>query len=95
MLSSDMVGEFREVCDRLQNDAAVKAAVMISAKTDCFVAGADIGLDFYMLMFLLSSHLYLSSSSSSSSYPTSNTPTQHYSRLLISPKTDFFVTGAS
>jgi len=37
-----VVDEFAAVIDRLQRDAAIKAAVLISGKTDAFIAGADI-----------------------------------------------------
>jgi enoyl-CoA hydratase/long-chain 3-hydroxyacyl-CoA dehydrogenase len=43
-LNRELISEFREVMAKVQNDANVKAIVLVSAKTDCFIAGADIGM---------------------------------------------------
>jgi 3-hydroxyacyl-CoA dehydrogenase / enoyl-CoA hydratase / 3-hydroxybutyryl-CoA epimerase len=40
--TSGVIDEFAAVLDRLQRDANIKAAVLISGKPDIFVAGADI-----------------------------------------------------
>ena len=42
-LNKEVTTEFRDVMQKIQNDSSVKAAVVISAKPDCFIAGADIG----------------------------------------------------
>jgi enoyl-CoA hydratase/carnithine racemase len=41
-LKKDFAPEFRRVCDQLEADASVQAAVLISGKPDGFLAGADI-----------------------------------------------------
>ena len=41
-LNKAVLQEFTEVIDKVQKDAAVKSAVLISKKPDCFIAGADI-----------------------------------------------------
>lgn len=41
-ISSSFFAEFREVLDRIEADEAVRAAVLTSAKSDTFAAGADL-----------------------------------------------------
>lgn len=41
-LSLDMLDEFEQTLDRIESDDAISAAILISRKSDCFVAGADI-----------------------------------------------------
>lgn len=41
-LNTRLNADFEEVLGRLQNDSAIKAAVLISGKPGVFVAGADI-----------------------------------------------------
>ena len=36
------MGEFEEMLNKVNNDSSVKAAVLISGKPDCFIAGADV-----------------------------------------------------
>lgn len=43
-LSQSVMSEFDEIMTKVQNDNAVKSAVLISGKPDCFIAGADIGM---------------------------------------------------
>jgi len=43
-LSQDMQGEFEECITQINSDPSVKAAVLISKKPGCFIAGADIGM---------------------------------------------------
>lgn len=43
-LSQAVMKEFEEIISQVQNDAAVKSAILISGKTDSFIAGADIGM---------------------------------------------------
>ena len=42
-LTQDAMREMAGILERLQNDASVGSAVIISGKKDCFIAGADIG----------------------------------------------------
>ena len=42
MLNRSIMGEFEEILNKVNNDGTVKAAVLISGKPDCFIAGADI-----------------------------------------------------
>ena len=39
-----MQDEFASVLDQIENDANIRAAVLISKKSTCFVAGADIDM---------------------------------------------------
>ena len=41
-LTEDMMGQFREILDQVEEDPAIKGAVIISGKEDNFIAGADI-----------------------------------------------------
>ncbi len=41
-LSARMLGEFESLLDRLEQDEAIRGAVLISRKADTFIAGADI-----------------------------------------------------
>lgn len=41
-LSVDMLDDFRGLLDTIEQDEAIKAAVLISKKPHCFIAGADI-----------------------------------------------------
>ena len=41
-LTREVMTEFSDIMGKAQSDAAVKSVVVISAKTDCFIAGADI-----------------------------------------------------
>ncbi|MHB1073041.1 MAG: fatty acid oxidation complex subunit alpha FadJ [Gemmatimonadaceae bacterium] len=41
-LSTTLAGEFGEVVDQLERDATVRGAVLVSGKSDSFIAGADI-----------------------------------------------------
>ena len=43
-LNTEIMQEFKEVFAKISTDSAVKSAVIVSAKTDCFIAGADIGM---------------------------------------------------
>ncbi len=43
-LKASFAGDFEKVLDELQNDSSVKAAVLISGKSDTWVAGADIDM---------------------------------------------------
>jgi 3-hydroxyacyl-CoA dehydrogenase/enoyl-CoA hydratase/3-hydroxybutyryl-CoA epimerase len=43
VLSSEMLTEFRAALDDLEHDMGVRAAVLVSAKLDNFIAGADLG----------------------------------------------------
>lgn len=43
-LNQEVMKEFSEVIKKVEADPAVKAVVLISSKTDCFIAGADIRL---------------------------------------------------
>ena len=42
-LNQDLMSEFKEVMSSVKTDDKVKAVVIVSAKPDCFIAGADIG----------------------------------------------------
>ena len=41
-INVDMQDEFAGVLDQIENDSNIRAAVLISKKPSCFVAGADI-----------------------------------------------------
>lgn len=41
-LSSKLIPEFNELLAKLEQDSSIKAAVILSGKKDCFIAGADI-----------------------------------------------------
>ena len=41
-LNKEVLTEFNEIYNQIERDPAVKAVVLISSKTDCFIAGADI-----------------------------------------------------
>jgi len=41
-LNQEVMKEFTDVMKQVQADPAVKAVVLISSKSDCFIAGADI-----------------------------------------------------
>ena len=41
-INVDMQDEFAGVLDQIENDSNIRAAVLISKKSSCFVAGADI-----------------------------------------------------
>lgn len=41
-LSVRMLGEFEQLLDKIENDSEIKAALIISGKDNCFIAGADI-----------------------------------------------------
>ncbi len=43
-LTRQMMAEFEEAFNRAQADSEVKSIVLISGKTNCFIAGADIGM---------------------------------------------------
>jgi len=43
-LSKDVSNEFTEVLNEIQNKDNIKSAVLISGKSDCFIAGADINM---------------------------------------------------
>jgi enoyl-CoA hydratase/carnithine racemase len=43
-LNQEVMQEFKDVIKKVEADPAVKAVVLISSKTDCFIAGADIRL---------------------------------------------------
>lgn len=43
-LSKEVMSELNEQIDRVQSDPNIKAAVLISGKPGCFIAGADIGM---------------------------------------------------
>ncbi len=42
VLNQEVVNEFTEVLDHIDNDDGIKAVIITSGKTDCFIAGADI-----------------------------------------------------
>ena len=42
VLNKSMMGEFEDMMNKMNNDTRVNAAVLISGKNDCFIAGADI-----------------------------------------------------
>ena len=42
VLSSDMLDDFSQLMDTIENDTEIKAAVLYSEKPDCWIAGADI-----------------------------------------------------
>ncbi len=44
MLSEQMFEDISVAFERLRSDPSARAAVLISAKPDCFVAGADINM---------------------------------------------------
>lgn len=41
-LSVDLLSEFKQLLDNIEGNDDIKAAVLISRKTECFIAGADI-----------------------------------------------------
>ena len=41
-LSVKMLDHFSQLLDQIEEDSDIKAAVLISQKSDCFIAGADI-----------------------------------------------------
>jgi enoyl-CoA hydratase/long-chain 3-hydroxyacyl-CoA dehydrogenase len=43
-LSKQLMSEFGEVIEKIETDPNVKSAVLISAKPECFIAGADISM---------------------------------------------------
>ena len=43
-INVNMQDEFASVLDQIENDANIRAAVLISKKSTCFVAGADIDM---------------------------------------------------
>lgn len=43
-LSAGMTSDLRNALENIEKDSAVRAAVLISAKPDCFIAGADINM---------------------------------------------------
>ncbi|XP_002735031.1 trifunctional enzyme subunit alpha, mitochondrial-like [Saccoglossus kowalevskii] len=43
-LTKEVISEFKELMNKALEDPLVKAAVLISAKPGCFIAGADIGM---------------------------------------------------
>lgn len=43
-LSARMSADIRAAMERVESDSNVRAAVLVSAKPDCFIAGADINM---------------------------------------------------
>lgn len=43
-LKANFVEQFTALLDRIETDSSIKGAVFISAKTDCFIAGADVNM---------------------------------------------------
>uniref|UniRef100_A0A1B6DDQ1 Trifunctional enzyme subunit alpha, mitochondrial n=2 Tax=Clastoptera arizonana TaxID=38151 RepID=A0A1B6DDQ1_9HEMI len=43
-LNHDVMGEMKQTLDKIKDDSNIKAAVLISGKQGCFIAGADIGM---------------------------------------------------
>ena len=42
VLNKSMMGEFEETLNKVNSNSGVNAAVLISGKQDCFIAGADV-----------------------------------------------------
>lgn len=43
-LGADVMDEMKQLLNRVESDPSIHAAVLISGKPGCFIAGADIGM---------------------------------------------------
>jgi enoyl-CoA hydratase/long-chain 3-hydroxyacyl-CoA dehydrogenase len=43
-LDADVIKEMEQLLNRIESDSGIHAAVLISGKPGCFIAGADIGM---------------------------------------------------